>query len=61
MRDLGKKNHRKNNENKKNNLELKKCLSKDNHRYYERKELSAPKKMKSNYIKMKMKFLYFRL
>ena len=54
MRDLGKKNHRKNNENKKNNLELKKCLSKDNHRYYERKELSAPKKMKSNYIKMKM-------
>ena len=54
MRDLGKKNHRKNNENKKNNLELKKCLSKDNHRYYERKELSAPKKKKSNYIKMKM-------
>ena len=54
MRDLGKKNHRKNNENKKNNLELKKCLSKDNHKYYERKELSAPKKMKSNYIKMKM-------
>jgi len=54
MRDLGKKNHRKNNENKKNNLELKKCLSKDNHRYYERKELSAPKKMKSNYVKMKM-------
>ena len=53
MRDLGKKNHRKNNENKKNNLELKKCLSKDNHRYYERKELSAPKKMKSNYIQMK--------
>ena len=49
MRDLGKKNHRKN---KGNNLELKKCLSKDNHRYYERKELSAPKKSKSNYIRM---------
>ena len=53
MRDLGKRNHRKNNGNKNKTLELKKCLSKDNHRYYERKELSAPKKSKSNYIKMK--------
>ena len=51
MRDLGRKNHKKKNGNK--NLELKKCLSKHNHRYYERKELSAPKKSKSNYIKMK--------
>jgi len=50
MRDLGKKNYRKN---KGNNLELKKCLSKENHRYYERKELSAPKKYNSNYIKKK--------
>ena len=50
MRDLGKKNYRRN---KGNNLELKKCLSKENHRYYERKELSAPKKYNSNYIKMK--------
>lgn len=50
MRNLGKKNHKKNN---KNNLELKKCLSKHNHRYYERKEISAPKKYKSNYIRMK--------
>ena len=50
MRDLGKKNYRRN---KGNNLELKKCLSKENHRYYERKELSAPKKNNSNYIKMK--------
>ena len=33
--------------NKNNNLELKKYLSKDNHRYYERKELSVPKQ--SNY------------
>ena len=49
MRDLGKKNQKKNNTNK----ELKKCLSKDNHRYYERKELSAPKKYDYNYIKMK--------
>ena len=46
MRDLGRKNHRKIKINK--NLELKKCLSKDNHKYYERKELSAPKK--SNYF-----------
>ena len=53
MRDLGRKNHKKKNGNKNNNLELKKCLSKHNHRYYERKELSAPKKSKSNYIKMK--------
>ena len=44
MRDLGRKNHRKIKINKNNNLELKKCLSKDNHKYYERKELSAPKK-----------------
>ena len=53
MRDLGRKNHKKKNGNKNNNLELKKCLSKHNHRYYERKELSVPKKSKSNYIKMK--------
>ena len=46
MRNLGRKNHRKIKINK--NLELKKCLSKDNHKYYERKELSAPKK--SNYF-----------
>ena len=46
MRDLGRKNHRKIkvNKNNNNNLELKKYLSKDNHKYYERKELSAPKK-----------------
>ena len=49
MRDLGRKNHRKIKINKNNNLELKKCLSKHNHKYYERKELSAPKK--SNYFK----------
>ena len=48
MRNLGRKNHRKfKANNKNNNLELKKYLSKDNHRYYERKELSAPKQ--SNY------------
>ncbi len=50
MRDLGKKNPKKNKNKEK--LELKKYLSKDNHKYYERKELSAPKKSKSNYIKM---------
>ena len=53
IRDLGRKNYRKKIGNKNNNLDLKKCLSKHNHRYYERKELSAPKKSKSNYIKMK--------
>ena len=44
MKDMRKKGNKNNKLNKKNNLELKKCLSKDNHRYYERKELSAPKK-----------------
>ena len=54
VRDLKRKgNNDKKKVNKKNNLELKKCLTKDNHKYYERKELSAPKKLKSNYIKMK--------
>ena len=46
---LGRKNHRKIKINKNNNLELKKCLSKDNHKYYECKELSSPKQ--SNYFK----------
>ena len=53
MRDMKKKGNKDKKANKKNNLELKKCLSKDNHKYYERKELSAPKKTKSNYIQMK--------
>lgn len=42
-----------NNKKYKYNLELKKCLTKDNHRYYERKDLSVPKKSKSNYFKMR--------
>jgi hypothetical protein len=37
-----------------NNNLLKKCLTKDNHKYYERKELSQPKKVAiSNYTKKK--------
>ena len=44
-------NNKKNNI-QKTNIELKKCLTKDNHRFYERKDLS-PKQSKSNYIQMK--------
>ena len=51
-RDL-KKNHTNHHKQNKKNIELKKCLSKENHKYYERKELSASKKEKSKYIKMK--------
>ena len=39
--------------NMKNKLELRKCLSKDNHKYYERKEVRGKKQSTSNYIKMK--------
>ena len=44
-------NHHK--QSKNNNTELKKWLSKENHKYYERREVSASKKDNSKYIKMK--------
>ena len=52
IKDL-KRNTKNNKKFNKNNLELKKCLSKDNHKYYERKEFRAQKQSKSKYIKMK--------
>ena len=48
MKYLGKKNNKRN----KNN-ELKRYLSKDNIRYYERVELGLSKQNRSNYIKLK--------
>lgn len=39
--------------NKNNKIEIKQRLTINNHKFYERKELSVPKYSKSNYIKMK--------
>ena len=56
---LSMKNLRRNNYNKKinymknNNKELIKCLTKDNHKYYERKDFNLQKKSTSKYIKKK--------